>query len=605
MELAIPLVALGGLFIASNQKQKKSKCKRTSENFEQRSRLPNVDIPNKNFPEEYPIQNAEDDITSKLSTVNQFDGPGVYTDKFFNPNVEGSLVGQNQESLSNMNSGPSSQYYSLTGKKVDSSYFQHNNMAPFFGAHLRNSQLDANSSESILDNYVGAGSQIQTKTERAPLFTPQTNMANPYGMQNMSEFYQSRVNPSLKMSNVKPFEEQTVAPAIGGGYTTEGMGGFNSGLLARDMYMPRNVDEMRVDTKPKAGEFGLFGHEGPANSIIKERGHLGVMEKNRVDRDFEMGRDRLFTTVGREKGVTARAIPVEKHVNRADTSVSYTGVAASLNPAHYVEGEYMPSKHMDLESYPVTPAYRIGASQANEADYGNKSLRVYENNRSANRNDGYFGAAGGVLTAAVAPLMDILRPSRKENTVGTLRPYQNPGSKISNTYVHNPADRPSATIRETTELASGHLFVDRVKSNAAYEVTGNQPIVNNRQTQEDYYYSGVASAGERGRQPRTYDAEYNQRNNDLKSSTNTGYTPSGGMGLMNNSMNVAVNTSKDADLLNQRAWVPTMPSQQVSLESLGQQTTGPKNFQEMNRNTPDLLSQLKGNPFAISHIGGL
>jgi hypothetical protein len=453
-----------------------------------------------------------------------------------------------------------------------------------------------------MDNYTGSGSQIITKQERAPLFSPQENYQWAYGAPNQSDFYQSRVNPSTKMSNVKPFAEETVAPAIGGGYTTEGMGGFNSGLLARDMYMPRNVDEMRVDTKPKAGELGLFGHEGPANSFIKERGHLGVVDKNRVDRDFEMGRDRLFTTVGDQKAPTARSIPVDKY--RDETGISYTGAAGSQNPAYYVEGEYMPSKHMDLESYPVTPAYRSGAAEAHVYDYGNKSIRMYENNRSANKNDGYFGAAGGVLTAAIAPLMDILRPSRKENAVGTMRPYQNPGTKISNTYVHNPADRPAATIRETTELASGHLFVDRVKSNAGYEVTGTQPSVNNRQTQEEYYYAGGASAGERGRQPRTYDAEYNQRNNDLKSSTNVGYTPAGGMGLMNNSVNMKIG-AKDSDKLNNRAWVPTMPPQQVSLETLGERTMGPQSLPELNRKTPDLLSQLKGIPFAISHLGGL
>jgi len=51
MELAIPLVALGGLYIVSNQNSKK-------ENFESRKQkenipnLPNVDVPNRNYPDE-------------------------------------------------------------------------------------------------------------------------------------------------------------------------------------------------------------------------------------------------------------------------------------------------------------------------------------------------------------------------------------------------------------------------------------------------------------------------------------------------------------------------------------------------------------------------
>ena len=199
-----------------------------------------------------------------------------------------------------------------------------------------------------------------------------------------------------------------------------------------------------------------------------------------------------------------------------------------------------------------------------------------------------------------------MRPSRKENTVGTLRPYQNPGRTVPNSYIFNPTDRLPHTIRETTEISTGHLFVDRMQTGGAYEVTPQQAIINNRQTQSDFQYTGGASAGERGRQPRAYDAEYNQRNNDLKSSTVAGYTPGGKNGVFNPTVNMT-SMPRDSDLLNRRSLNPSLPPQNVSVDTYGSQTTGSHLYENIqnDRTNPDILSQLKGNPFVVSHLSGL
>lgn len=607
-ELAIPMVALAGLFIMNNQKKTETFSQRTGE-YENKY-LPNIDVPNTNFPQEYPVKNVENDLTSKLSTVNKFDSQGVYTDKYFNPNSKTSILGgtsgQNSNMFSNQVPNPTSaQYVSLTGEKVGTDYFQHNNMAPFFGSHLRTIRTEANSTEGIMDNYTGSGSQVIKKTERAPLFAPQENYQFANGAPNMSDFYQSRVNPSNKMSNVKPFAEQHVGPGLGAGYGNEGVGGFNSGLMARDMYMPRTVDELRVANNQKAGGIGLYGHEGPAMSAITSRGILGQMEKNRVDTSFEMGPERLFTTTGGTIAPTSRAIDVLKDVARHETSQSYVGGAGGASASVFVDGEYMPSKHIDLGAVPLAPAYRGSANGGNEADYGYKSKMSYQNNRSVNSKDTYFGSFGGAIGAVVAPLLDALRPSRRENTIGTLRPYQNPGTTVSNSYIFNPADRPSTTIKETTEDSKGHLFIDRSQRGGAYEVAGNQPVVNNRMVQ-NMDYTGVAGSA-RAKESRTYDAEYNQRNNDLKSSTVASYTPGGNMSLYSGDINMT-GKAKDAFQKNTRALDPTMPRQTPSIGSMGQQSSTQNSLYsniQLDRSNPDLLSQLKGNPFAISHLNGL
>jgi hypothetical protein len=611
MELLAPVAALAGLYVVSNQNKKENFSQRTGRY--ENTLLPNVDVPNTNYPSEYPVQSPANDLTSQLSTVNKYGGTGAYTDKYFNPNSASSLVGSISTQNSQMFSGnvpnpATAQYTSLTGEKVGADYFQHQNMQPFFGSHLRTIRTDANATESQMDNYTGAGSQIISKTERAPLFAPQENYQWAHGAPNMTDFYQSRVNPSNKMSNVKPFAEEYVAPGINSGYGSEGVGGYNSALFARDTYLDRGVDELRVANHLKASGLSLYGHEGPAISRITQMGQLGDQQKNRVDTTFEMGPERYMTTTGMATAPACRSIDVFKDQARQETTASYVGGAGAANDATYVDGEYMPSKHIDLGEVPLAPAYRSNAAGANEGDFGNKSRMIYQNNRSANEQDTYFGAFGGAIGAVVAPLLDALRPSRRENTIGTLRPYQNPGTTVANSYVFNPADRPATTIKETTEDGKGHLFVDRNQSATGYMVAGNQPIINNRMTQSDFYYAGVGSAGDRGQKPRTYDAEYRQRNNEVKSSTLASYTPAGKNGLFSGQVNMS---AKPKDILqkNNRALDPTMPTQAPSIGFMGQQA-GPQSQSfntniQLDRTNPDMLSQLKGNPFAISHLGGL
>ena len=69
MELAIPGVALGLMYIMNGQSNRGND---DEEPFTSRNELPNTNIPNRNFPEEYPIRSQEVDQTSALSTVNNF-----------------------------------------------------------------------------------------------------------------------------------------------------------------------------------------------------------------------------------------------------------------------------------------------------------------------------------------------------------------------------------------------------------------------------------------------------------------------------------------------------------------------------------------------------
>jgi hypothetical protein len=598
MELAIPGVALGLMYIMNGQSNRGND---DEEPFTSRNELPNTNIPNRNFPEEYPIRSQEVDQTSALSTVNNFDNGGnVYTDKYFDANMA---------SNKHTNTNNETTYYSLTGEKVSGSHFEHNNMVPFFGAKMTTSDANDKSYEGILDNYSGAGSQSISKKEQAPMFSPDENQDWAHGAPNMNDFYQSRVNNSMRMANTKPFEEERVAPGLGLGYTNEGAQGFNSGMMMRESWQPKGVDNLRVDTKPKSSGHVLLGHEGPAYSNIQQIGtseQMGVMEKNRPDTTFEMGQDRLFTTTGASKGQTLHSIPIDRYVSRPETTTSYSGAAGSQNPATYAPGEYMPSHNIELGAVPIAGANANGRNPATESDYGIKSKKAYPNNRTSNKQDGYFGLVSGSIGAAVAPLLDVLRPSRKTNVVGNLRPYQNPGSSVPNSYIFNPADRTSTTIRETTENSKNHLNVNANQLGGAYKVTQQQAYDTKRQD-TTVQYTGNAGAGDGTRQMTSYEAGYNQRNNDIKASTIDGYMVKGNMNIMNGNINMREKT-RDESLKNTRSITGTMPYRSPDVANMGRLAgtdNSLKSTINMERNTPDIMSTLKQNPYVVDYTKAL
>lgn len=606
MELAIPLVALSGLYFISKQRGGTDDSEEgfMTNNIPEQN-LPNTNIPNVNFPSEFPVGNAALDTTAKLDNDNKYSGM-AYTDKFFNlPDPKHLLNNEMWPSKTGMkcpsNDAPGN-FTALTGDTVGCDYFTHNNMVPFFGSKVRNRKFEPNQNEGLMDTYLGSGSQTIDKREQAPLFAPNENHQWAYGAPNQNDFMQSRVNPSLKMANVVPFKQEKVAPGLGLGYTTEGVGGYNSGMLDREAWLPKTVDELRVNNHRKASGVSTLGYEGPASTIVKQRGSLGKMEKNGPDKEFELGPSRYMTTTGLEKGPTLRPIQEDRYTNRPETTQEYSGIAGGDSKTSYMDGEYMPSHNHHLGPVPVSAAVAAGMGGPTENDFGAKTLHSYNNSRTANKQTGYFGMIGGAIGSVVAPLLDVVRPSRKENTIGTLRPYQNASTTVPLSYVFNPADRPNTTTRETTENSKFHLNSGTSELNkGGYMVTPNQPVQNARMTQSDYFYAGNSSANDGAKGLRPYDAEYNQRNNDVKSSTIDGRLVPGGMALLNNQQNIK---NGDRSTKISQNYV-TGPSSHRSpgLDTMGQLQGKQELYSGMNNdrlNQLDMKQLLQGNPYARS-----
>ena len=598
MELAIPILALGGLYVVSNQKSnnnsKSSKQESTAEKEQftnmgaKRNYLPNVE----ELPQNYPVVNR----TQLADTVQNYANPNVASDKYFNQN--------NYENLQNNGVKVGNEIqdiYSLTGDYVDTSNFKHNNMIPFYGAKIKGQLYDANIAESILDNMTGSGSQIIKKIEQAPLFKPQENMQWANGAPNMSDFYQSRVNPGMKISNVKPFDSEYVGPGLNKGYTSEGSGGYNAGMEARNEWLPKNVDELRVVTKPKL-EYSLANHEGPSYSNVKNVGIEGKIEKYRPDTFFIQTQDRWLTTTGQEKGQMLQPVQEVHDTMRNATTRSYAGVAApSERNASYVESAHEESKRIQLSATDAPHCTAAGRGTYEDTDNRQNNYTTYVNNRTLQRQpDTMRSGFGRAIGAVIAPILDIMKPTRKAEYSSNVRVYGDAGSKVASNYVNNPNDTTPTTIKETT-LYSPNFYINTQTEGGGYMVADQQAITNQR---DSTTCSSIGNAG--GYSSRwgdmSYSAAYMQTNNTTKEPSVVARTNHGNTQIYNQTMNVNV-AKIDTDRDNTRMWVPNnMGYKPMVKENYGVIRSPQQYDQSMNcdRISPDLLDAFRKNPFTHS-----
>jgi hypothetical protein len=609
MEIALPLIALGGMYVISNQKNddcaKKEIRKLSQENFVNMGTrtnlatresqqfgnyLPNTNIPAQNFP----VPN----INQVVDTVQQYPNPNAATDKYFNQNLyeqqerKGVAVGQNPQEI-----------FSLTGNYLNSEQFKHNNMTPFNGGKVKGRTYDMNIAESVLDNMVGTGSQVTKKIEQAPLFKPEENMQWAYGMPNQSDFYQSRVNPAMKNSNVKPFDTVMVGPGLDQGYGIDGSGGYNAGMEARDKWLPKTVDELRVDTNPKL-VYELRGHEGPADSFIKTASTtqmLGRVEKQRPDTFFINSQDRWLTTTGSEKGETLRPLQEMGILRRNDVPVNYMGPAGATDvKAAYAPENYEKAKRHEAFQGGVNHSRAIGKGPSTDADNFLRSHTNYENNRSTVKQPETMRSGfGGAIGAVIAPLMDFLKPTRKDETINNVRVYGDSGTSVPKGYVYNPQDATPTTVKETTLYAP--TFNVNNQKEGLYVNNYSAPDLTQRDTTSAEYFTAAGGAAT-AYGDMNYESAYRQHNNDIKAQTIYNRPNQGGTQIFNQQMNI--HCKDDCDRFSNRV---NPAFSRLSAMPPSTQTYGaihaPQYYNECagcERINPDILTAFKNNPYTHS-----
>ena len=609
MEIAIPLIALGGMYVVSNQsndnntkKEIKQQRKENYTNMGIRTNLgvktsephgnylPNTNIPPQNFP----VTN----INQLVDTVQEYPNPNTATDKYFNQNLYQKTV----KSGTGANNIPD--VYSLSGNYLNSDQFKHNNMTPFNGGKVKGRTYDVNINESVLDNMIGSGSQTIKKIEQAPLFKPEDNMQWAYGMPNQSDFYQSRVNPAMKNNNVKPFDTIMVGPGLDKGYGINGSNGYNSGMEARDKWLPKTVDELRVDTNPKL-EYELTNHEGPAISFIKHTSGvevLGRVEKQKPDTFFINTQDRWLTTTGAEKGETLRPIQEMGILRRNDIATEYMGPAGAIDvKATTAPQNFEQSKRNQLPCMDINHSTAVGRGPHTDGDNFLRSHTNYENHRSTVKQpDSVRSGFGGAIGAVIAPIMDIFKPTRKDETINNIRIYGEAGPAVPKSYVYNQQDTTPTTVKETT-LYAPQFNINNQKEGV---YVNNYTAPDNTQrdsTSCEYFTAAGGYATAYG--DMNYQAAYNQHNNDIKSQTIMNRPNQGGTQIFNQKMNLTTIKS-DSDRFDGRVnpAYSKLSGLPPSVQTYGAINV-PQYYNEgqmCERIQPDILKAFKSNPYTHS-----
>jgi hypothetical protein len=607
MEFAIPFIALAGAYVISNQENKNLQNSQKAQNIRLKNGLKTISkeeftnmgknnnyLPNQYIPpQNFPITN----VSELTDTTHKYDNPNAATDKYFNQNYF------ENKNIRGENTGNQIQeIYSLNGNYLNSKEFKHNNMVPFNNGKIKGQVYQMDISETILDNMNGVGSQTIQKIEQAPLFKPEKDINWAHGMPNWSDFYQSRVNPAMNNANVKPFDSLYVGPGLGKGYTTKGSGGYNSGMENQDLWLPKTVDELRVETNPKL-EYTYDNLEGPASAPVKNVGIVGKTEKYRPDTFFIQTQDRWLTTTGQEQGQMLRPIEeVSSDTNRNSISTSYSGVPNNLKTASYITPNIRPAKKVAIPTHSLSHGRSIGKGNGvDDKETFLNSITNYENNRSSiNQPDTFRSSFTHAIGAVVSPIMDILRPTRKEEYGDNLRIYGLSGSNVPHSYINPPGNNAPITIKETT------LFTpDNYIGNQSYsqQVLHNQqpPLANQRDSTNCSY---IGSAESINNAQMSYDSNYNQNNNDKLEAVQVSYTPHGGTQLFNQHMNVSM-SRLDTDRENIRQWGD--PKSIISQSSYPENISpikGKQCYKENDINVvriqPDILNAFKSNPYTQS-----
>jgi hypothetical protein len=313
----------------------------------------------------------------------------------------------------------------LSGQRMKSSDFVHNNMQPFFGSRVRQN-VDVQTNTGLLDRYTGSGSTDIVKREVESMFdNTQQPFGNVYGMEIASDFVQSRINDPRNRAGERPFEPVQVAPGVGEGFSSTGKGGFQQ-IEVNDLMMKnmRRTDDLRTANNPK------LTYKTPVvpgqQFIGKSMDNPGEVRKYRPDTFVVNESAERFGPGGQgafQKEMT-RPMQILPETTRPETSVEYMGPSASQDfGMNYVVGSYkQPMGHQFGGAGYRNADGSAYFAQGTADDYGKESYEIRPNERSftSERTMG-LNLSPAEAGAVATHYEDESRPTRRGETIGNIQ----------------------------------------------------------------------------------------------------------------------------------------------------------------------------------------
>lgn len=483
------------------------------------------------------------------------------------PSVAANPVGIEQEPIYSQE--PYTDYVTsqLSGEKIPASEFKHNNMQPFFGGRVRqNMAPDTNS--SILDTFTGSGiDQIRKKEVETMFNTAQTPFGNPFGLENSTDFLQSRINDPRNRGGERPFEPTRVGPALGEEYGMTGKGGFQQFEVNEIMKraMP-TTDKLRVADNPK------LTYKTPVvpgqRFIAVAQDNPGEVRKYRPDTFYidETGERYIGAFSESSQRETARPIQTMKHVSRPETSAELIGPGASQEFGEsYVVSAYRTPMAQQYGGAGFRNAdgteYLPHAETAEMGDYGKRSIEIRPNERSGTE-ERVMGLNLAPADAVQVPVhfTDESRPTRRGETVGNIRQsgtatgYANGAPAIT---VWDPSDVARTTVKETT--VEWNYLGNAAPASAPTKLKVYDPDDIAKPTQKAQLSANLSWYGSPNAVNKdftSHEAAYNMRTNPNKEQVAKGRKPfagNGNLGIFTGEVNGVTYKKLDADIVNDRA----------------------------------------------------
>jgi len=339
---------------------------------------------------------------------------------------------------------------SLTGEYINPDKFTHNNMSPFFGRSVKQN-MSGTANSALMENFTGSAYQDKTKKcEIGSLYDLTKDMGNVYGAQDKNDQIRDHIVAPRIRNNEFPIEQVRVGPALGKGYGTEGVGGFQQAEV-RDFAMPKCVDELRTANNPKQ-TYDARILDGLKTSLPSNKSAVGVFDKNRAETFTEQESDRWFVTKGmylKQSNIPDQDL---KDTKRQETTREYMGAAALAEG----KGQQLQSEPANdplreqLPGFGVLNPTIVNKKLGLKDDYGKGTILVYDNERQITGARVYKGNVTSIVKSLVAPIVDAVKITKKDGNVNNPRLFGNAAPQLPEKLtVYDPNGIARTTIKET------------------------------------------------------------------------------------------------------------------------------------------------------------
>lgn len=505
----------------------------------------------------------------------------------------------------------------LSGQRMKSSDFVHNNMQPFGKKFVQN--VDPKGNTNSLDYMTGSGDTFIGKREVEPMFdTGKTPFGNVYGLENSTGFLQSRINDPRNRNGERPFEPTRVGAAVGEKFGQTGKGGFQQ-MEVNELMMKniRRTDDLRTANNPKLTYKApvVPGQHYIGSAADSEA--IGEVRKYKPDRFFiDENGERFGVGTSEVTKETARSIQIMRHTTRPETSVAYEGPAQSVDyNTSYVVGSYRNPMTQNYASDGFRNAnmttYTSSDTDAPQNDFGRKAWEARPNERDATRERTMgLNLSPAEAGAVTTHFEDMGRPTRRAETEGNIRQTGTPvgyaGGAPAVT-VWDPDDIARTTVRETTISLDRYGIAAPADGPTKLMVYDPDDIARPTQKHQlsaksEYYGSGVAAH----QRSMSHTAAHNMRLNPSKQQVAKGRNPIAGNGNIAVSQgNPGAQRSKkiNTDYINDRApavnYVPSIPTGSGDIGAMKFRTPVKLDV-SMERFNQDMVSAVESNPLNIS-----